>query len=734
MMPAGAGGVTGERRPGRIEWMGAMLDTGGRGGGRGVVLTAAGYLALAVGLTWPLALNLTTRYAGNRPLDIWLHVWNLWWVRHALTVLRTNPFETRAIFYPDGVPLYLHTLTPLAGLLALPAGLLWGNTAAYNLTAIGGVALAGWATHWLARRWMGPAGAVLAGAAFAAAPWLLHQLRVGHLNLMNAGWLALALLLLLRATDSGRWRDRLLAVLGLVAAALVDWQYVLFLAVAGAVVAAERLITAPTPAERRRRAISLAAVGGLFGALLLPVAAAALGQAATVDSADLAKFHREQVEYSADLAAYLMPQVLHPLWGRAVNAWLVEHPLGAPTEGRVGLAVTALALSGVALAARRPGAALWGAIGLAGLLLSLGPRLHAGGVDLGLPGPYALLGELPLVGFGRAPARFAVLPALAAAVLAGSGLEVLAGAARRRRGPLAGRATALALTALLLFETLPAPYPTEAMPSLALAERIAAAAGAGAVLELPYFADDAPRMLYQTVHQRPIFSGYISRQPPKPLLERAPVLADLMRPAGQPDIVPVDAPLAVLATFGVTLIVVYRPPYYRPDVATRAPSEAQLRQRVEALLRVAGPDWEDETGALYRVPPAAPAPVLTLGDGWHAPEPWPGGWMRWTAAAAALRLDRAGPAPVTLRFTAWSFARPRAVEVLLDGRPLARLVVTPAPQPFALTIPAGATPARLTLRALDGAESPAALGLGADPRPLAVAVADLRAAVAGDGG
>ena len=139
------------------------------------------------------------------------------------------------------------------------------------------MALAGLATYWLARRWVRPRWGGAAGLAFAAAPWVLHQLRVGHLNLMNAGWMALALLLLLRATDTNRWRDRLLGGV-MLAAALVDWQYVVFLLAAGAIVAVERLVTAGTRAKARSRLTTLVVVAGLVGVALAPIAAAALCQ------------------------------------------------------------------------------------------------------------------------------------------------------------------------------------------------------------------------------------------------------------------------------------------------------------------------------------------------------------------------------------------------------------------------------------------------------------------------
>jgi hypothetical protein len=207
------------------------------------------------------------------------------------------------------------------------------------------------------------------------------------------------------------------------------------------------------------------------------------------------------------------------------------------------------------------------------------------------------------------------------------------------------------------------------------------------------------------------------------------VLSDLMRPSDAPAIAPVDSPLGVLATYGVTVIVVYRPPYYRPDAEDGPPpNEALMRRRVQQLLGVAGPNWEDEVGALYRVPVAAPTPVLALGEGWHAVEPWAGGRMRWMTAEGHIRLDRAVDRPITLTFTAWSFRRPRVVEVLLGDRPLTTVTVSPDPKPYAIDLPPGASPALIAFRATDGADTPASLGLGADPRPLSIAVADLRAA------
>lgn len=716
-----------------------MSSTLARPAGRRVELVAStiGYLGVAIGITWPLAAGLGDRYAGNRPLDIWVHAWNLWWLRQALTVLMTNPFVTHHLFFPDGIDLYLHILSPLAGLLALPIGLLWGPVAAYNVTVLAGLTLAGLATYWLTRRWAPPLAAALAGLAFLASPWVMHQLRVGHLNLMNAGWLPLAILAILRATDSHRTRDRLAGVLALVAAALIDWQHAVFLAVAGLIVAIERLVTAGAWATARARLIDLLLMAGGAGLVVSPLLVASLRQGEVVAPSFLAKLEAERVQYSADLLAYLMPQLLHPLWGQSLTAWLIEHPLGAPSEGRVGLGLTVLALGGIAFLLRQPGRWLWLAIGLVGLSLSLGPRLQIAGIDSGLPGPYSLIDELPLLRFGRTPARFAVLPALAAAILAGLGLAALlarlerrsrvgaseGGANRPRRGPL----MAVGLIGLLLFEYLPVPYPTTALPSLALAEQVRRLAGERAVLELPYHADVAPRMLYQMVHGRPIFGGYVTRPPERRLLDQTPVLANLMRPIDQPDIITVDDPLALLATYKIGVIVVYRPPYYSPDTPQPPPTETLLRRRVHQLLGVTAPTWEDATGAVYQVPVSPAAPVVTLLDGWHATEATPTGWLRWTTERAELRLDRPLPEPLALRFTAYSFQQPRTVTLLLDGQPLTSLIIDTQPRPYLVRLPAGSGPTQLTLSVAEGAVAPLTVGAGNDPRRLALAISGMSA-------
>src|SRR5439155_18549417 len=140
---------------------------------------------------------------------------------------------------------------------------------------------------------------------------------------------------------------------------------------------------------------------------------------------------QQAVHNSADLLAFVSPQPLHPLWGAALRRWYHARrlDLGDETVVYPGLAVVALAGLGLAYRpTRRPFWAL-GALGMA--LLALGPVLHLGGPErvvplpLGLPTPYGLLQELPLLAVGRTPSRFMGAGLLCLAVLAARGVSAL---------------------------------------------------------------------------------------------------------------------------------------------------------------------------------------------------------------------------------------------------------------------------------------------------------------------
>jgi hypothetical protein len=169
------------------------------GFGRGLVhewtvVSAFGVL-LAVVMTWPTAAHLSTTIP-NDIYDPLLQTWQVAWNGHALVTDPLHLWNANA-FYPSSDSLaFSDSLLGYA-----PIGLLGGGPVAalvhYNVLYILAYALAFVGMYALCRqlgaRWPG---AAMAGAAFAFAPWRLAH--GGHLNILSAGGIPLALAMLAR--------------------------------------------------------------------------------------------------------------------------------------------------------------------------------------------------------------------------------------------------------------------------------------------------------------------------------------------------------------------------------------------------------------------------------------------------------------------------------------------------------------------------------------------------------
>ena len=64
------------------------------------------YLGIALGITWPLAVNLDSHFPGDSN-DSLHHYWNGWWVKRALSA-GESPYWTPYLHYPDGLSLVSH--------------------------------------------------------------------------------------------------------------------------------------------------------------------------------------------------------------------------------------------------------------------------------------------------------------------------------------------------------------------------------------------------------------------------------------------------------------------------------------------------------------------------------------------------------------------------------------------------------------------------------------------------
>jgi lysylphosphatidylglycerol synthetase-like protein (DUF2156 family) len=235
-----------------------------------------------------------------------------------------------------------------------------------------------------------------------------------------------------------------------------------------------------------------------------------------------------------DVLAYLIPNPAHPLAPDSFRTWLDARPQGfaenVASLSWVGLAVILFAWRTLRVHFSR----LWIGIGVLFGLMSLGPFLNIAGVNTYIPGPWALLRYLPLIGAARMPGRMSIVVMMALCVLFAVALAAIG-----QRYPQQRRHILMAVGVLLAFELLPAPRTLYAATPPAIYDIIAADPRPVRVLELPTgvrdgmssMGDFAPRtQFFQTYHGKGLLGGYLSRVPrsAKAFYRRAPVISSLI--------------------------------------------------------------------------------------------------------------------------------------------------------------------------------------------------------------
>jgi hypothetical protein len=258
----------------------------------------------------------------------------------------------------------------------------------------------------------------------------------------------------------------------------------------------------------------LTAVAGVVGAAVMsPVLYAAALRISSGNFVTPGIFWRSSPP-GVDLLALFLPNPNHPLAPHALQAWLTSRPNGylenVASIPLVGLGVLLIAWT----RGWRP-SRWWAGLAIVFGLLALGPFVNVGGVNTFVPGPWAFLRYVPLIGLVHTPARFAIVMMLAGAVLCAAALDWLG-----RRYPARRRTMLVTVGLLLAFEMLPAPRTLHSATVPPLYRHVAAAPPGVVLLELPYGIRDGTYSLgnftsrtqfYQTYHGKSIMGGYLSR-------------------------------------------------------------------------------------------------------------------------------------------------------------------------------------------------------------------------------
>jgi len=465
-------------------------------GARRHLLVLSLYSLLALLLTWPLLLHMTTHVPGvpQWAFDESTFVWNIWQFKHALIDNLQSPLHSELIWFPLGIDLILYTYNFYHVLAAMPLALAVNLPFASNVTLIASTVLSGYGTWLLVSylllrletgNWRGgqPVASIAhsplstlqspvfwsafaAGAVYAFASNRAVYAALGHYDMVTTQWIPFYALALLRILDPqlSPARQRRWAMLGglfFAFTGLAEMISALFLAVFTVIVLLVRL--GDWRLERRAGRNSADASANLpvsysplSNLLLLALIAFLVWSPALIPivrtffTADYdLQGWGDALMLSTDLLGWFTATVFHPLFGgdvieemrlvqqRAAN---LDLP-GFRDINTVFLGWMTLALAIVGSATYWRKVRIWVWTSLVFGVLTLGPllqingryRFDLDGLETTFPLPFALLHFIPIIKANRAPNRNSVLLMLGLAVLAGYGVYWLLSWLRRKQ-------------------------------------------------------------------------------------------------------------------------------------------------------------------------------------------------------------------------------------------------------------------------------------------------------------
>ncbi len=646
----------------------------------GSILLAAIYGRVAI-------FNLTTGVIGG-DLDGYENLWNNYWVKTALFDLKRNPFYTNYIYYPTGISLRFHTLNPFNGLLTLPFNLTLGWVATTNLLFLFSLATTTFFAFWLIRDIVGENWAAFAGAALFtyANEQVLGYFLYGQAEKLSAQWYPLYLFFMFRALGTNQkikpaGRKLVLyialSIITLIIISLVDWQYVIQAVVTTLAYFGFVLFTQRSWPEKGQIFLKLAAIGGIYAALIaIPLLLPMLREAA--DSPWLS-VSEQSVFRSQALLDFVRPGLTNP----GYLALLV---------GLVGLLVAWRRQNN-----EREPLLFWLLVGFGACILTLGPRLIWDSTPTEIRLPYALVYKLPVLSIGRDPGRFYIIAMLGFGIISAFGLKYLLNlkfflAHRYYYSLFTILFIGVSLGGFVLEAGKAEAFPPDWPPFF---EQIGQDKEDYAILELPLFSDVTTQLgrgedvyeAYQVIHHKARFSGRLARDHkltyPGNFVKKASFFHQLfwlVSPEKQQFYYPERDFLArtdyttqaipILNYYNVRYVIMYNEAISRRH---RAAFEAVLKQ---AFGKDYVPFYQDKLMIVYKVP-TAPAPAnpvtLDVGEGWYAAQTENNQTYRWAdnrdkqpSQLYTMNLTQQ-PREATFSFKLFSYEKPRTVKLQING-------------------------------------------------------------------
>ena len=482
------------------------------------------YSLLTIFLTFPWITEFTTHKLGD-DIDGSMLIWNIWWVKKALTSSAHSLLFSDYIFYPIGSSLTFHTLTILNGIIALPFCIFTDNIILiFNILTFLTFVLAGFGTYLLVDYLIDDKlAAFSSGIVFAFCSF--HFVKVSFINYMSIQWLPFYILFLIKSLEEkSKFLNVFFAGIFLLFNTLVCEIYGLFAGLFTIAYLVYYLIVKKDYTLRKNAIIKSLAIFSIFILFFSPILYSMFKDLVSNSNNILKSTLENARSESADFLSYLIPGPLHPFWGNhSFN--LTKHFSGLFQETVMfpGYTVLVLTLFSFFKTKKESFIKFWVLMLLISTILTFGPFLHINGREhflssqISIPMPYLLTYYIPFLSAVRIPGRYGVMAMLFFAVLSGYSLKSLF--SKTKKYSLLWKT---AIIFIILFEYLPLPFPLISdMKIPSVYERIKNEPGDYAILNVPlgwrakgtyHLGYNLTRFqYYQTFHGKRILDGMLAR-------------------------------------------------------------------------------------------------------------------------------------------------------------------------------------------------------------------------------
>ncbi|NIO44340.1 MAG: hypothetical protein GTN36_02190 [Candidatus Aenigmarchaeota archaeon] len=511
------------------------------------------YVIFTIFMTYPLVFNMNSSLPSGG--ETYVFVWNLWHTKKALFE-GNNLFFTNYIFYPKGESLVFHSFSMFNSLLSIPLQIFFNLTTTYNILFLLSFILTGFGTYFLIfyltkNRKAG----FISGLLLAFFPY--RFVHIAHLNLLTLQWVPFFILYFIKTFKERTIKNAILSSIFLTFTALSSWYYLAFIFLFIVVFLIYNIFYKRDYILDKKFIRFFVLMLLLFAIFIYPFVYPMLTTEDFYpeDSIDSAVVH------SADIAAFFVPSTTHSVFGKYVEPFYNHintyngKLYGNIEESTVFLGYLTLILTFFAIIKKYKKIKFWLLTAFIFFILSLGPALHFNNLvlipvegwnldklakdiypninedaleilknNIAVPLPYLVLYSIPYFNILRNPSRFIVILMLFLSIVVGITCSNIFDKIKNKKlfkKYNAEKVLFIIFIVIITFEFLQIPLNLSYKEIPEFYYNISKDNSFYSILDLPLCNDTIScyntklkeYQLYQTIHNKPIFVGVISRYP-----------------------------------------------------------------------------------------------------------------------------------------------------------------------------------------------------------------------------